>query len=74
MWNINSFIVSPVQVLNIQEILVAINKERKAKGLDPIPDNRWTKALGIFITFNTVMLSFLIFSGFLDQQWFPKLK
>lgn len=51
-----------------------INKERKAKGLDPIPDNRWTKALGIFITFNTVMLSFLIFSGFLDQQWFPKLK
>ena len=23
-----------------------INKERKAKGLDPIPDNRWTKALG----------------------------
>ena len=51
-----------------------INKERKAKGLDPIPDNRWTKALGIFITFNTVMLSFLIFSGFLDQQWFPKVK
>lgn len=51
-----------------------INKERKVKGLDPIPDNRWTKALGIFITFNTVMLSFLIFSGFLDQQWFPKLK
>ena len=52
----------------------SINKERKAKGLDPIPDNRWTKALGIFITFNTVMLSFLIFSGFLDQQWFPKVK
>lgn len=51
-----------------------INKERKAKGLEPLPDNRWTQALGIFITFNTVMLSFLIFSGFLDQQWFPKMK
>ena len=51
-----------------------INKERKAKGLEPLPDNRWTQALGIFITFNTVMLSFLIFSGFLDQQWFPKIK
>ena len=31
-----------------------INKERKAKGLEPLPDNRWTQALGIFITFNTV--------------------
>ena len=51
-----------------------LNKERKAKGLEPLPDNRWTQALGIFITFNTVMLSFLIFSGFLDQQWFPKMK
>ena len=49
-----------------------INKERKSKGQKPLPDNKWTKALGVVITFNTVMLSFLIFSGFLDQLWFPK--
>lgn len=49
-----------------------INKECKNKGQAPLPDNRWTKALGIFITFNVVMLSFLLFSGFLDQLWFPK--
>ena len=49
-----------------------INKERKKAGLEPIPDNKWTKALGIFITFNTVMLSFLIFSGFLNDLWFTK--
>lgn len=49
-----------------------INKERKNKGQAPLPDNKWTKAVGIFITFNVVMLSFLLFSGFLDQLWFPK--
>lgn len=49
-----------------------INKERKNKGQAPLPDNKWTKAMGIFITFNVVMLSFLLFSGFLDQLWFPK--
>ena len=49
-----------------------INKERKKAGLEPLPDNKWTKALGIFITFNTVMLSFLIFSGFLNDLWFTK--
>ena len=49
-----------------------INKERKKAGLEPLPDNKWTKALGIFITFNTVMLSFLIFSGFLNELWFTK--
>ena len=49
-----------------------INKERKKAGLEPLPENKWTKALGIFITFNTVMLSFLIFSGFLNDLWFTK--
>jgi membrane protein involved in D-alanine export len=49
-----------------------INRERKVKDLPPLPDNNWTQALGIFITFNVVMLSFLLFSGFLDQLWFPK--
>lgn len=47
-----------------------INKERKKKGQGPLPDNKWTQALGIFITFNVVMVSFLLFSGFLDAQWF----
>lgn len=49
-----------------------INRERKVKDLPPLPDNKWTQALGIFITFNVVMLSFLLFSGFLDKLWFPK--
>lgn len=49
-----------------------INRGRKAQDLPPLPDNKWTQALGIFITFNVVMLSFLLFSGFLDQLWFPK--
>lgn len=49
-----------------------INKDRKKAGLKPLPENKWTKALGIFITFNTVMLSFLIFSGFLNDLWFTK--
>ena len=49
-----------------------INRERKVQDLPPLPDNKWTQALGIFITFNVVMLSFLLFSGFLDQLWFPK--
>ncbi|GBG97117.1 D-alanyl-lipoteichoic acid biosynthesis protein DltB [Lactococcus termiticola] len=34
-------------------------KKRKIK----IPDNRWTRAVSIFITFNAVMIGFLIFSG-----------
>ena len=49
-----------------------INKERKAKGLAPLPDNKWTQALGMVITFHVVMLSFLIFSGFLNDLWFKK--
>ncbi|WP_165211901.1 D-alanyl-lipoteichoic acid biosynthesis protein DltB [Streptococcus tangpeifui] len=47
-----------------------INKERRKKGQEPLPDNKWTQALGIFITFHVVMVSFLLFSGFLDAQWF----
>lgn len=35
-----------------------------------IPSNRFTKYFAIFMTFNTVCLSFLIFSGFLDTLWF----
>ncbi|CQR24269.1 integral membrane protein [Streptococcus varani] len=47
-----------------------INKNRKKAGQAPLPDTIWTRSLGIFLTFNTVMLSFLIFSGFLDKLWF----
>ncbi|SEM62149.1 membrane protein involved in D-alanine export [Ligilactobacillus sp. WC1T17] len=35
-----------------------------------LPHNKATKALGVVITFNTVCLSFLIFSGFLDKLFF----
>lgn len=35
-----------------------------------VPHNKFTEALAIFITFNVVMISFLLFSGFLDTLWF----
>lgn len=47
-----------------------LNKERKIKGELPLPDNRWVQSLGMFVTFHVVMLSFLMFSGFLGQLWF----
>jgi membrane protein involved in D-alanine export len=47
-----------------------INKTRKKAGQQPLPDNKWIKAVGIFITFNVVMFSLLLFSGFLDKLWF----
>ena len=49
-----------------------VNKERKKKNLPLLLDNKWTQAVGIFITFNVVMFSFLIFSGFLNDLWFKK--
>ncbi|WP_461215415.1 D-alanyl-lipoteichoic acid biosynthesis protein DltB [Lacticaseibacillus sp. GG6-2] len=39
----------------------------KKKHRKQIPHNRFTQALAIFITFNVVCFSFLIFSGFLNQ-------
>lgn len=38
----------------------------KKKNKEHLPSNKWTKALAIFITFNAVCFSFLIFSGFFD--------
>lgn len=35
----------------------------KKKHKIKIPDNRWTRAVSIFITFNAVFIGFLIFSG-----------
>lgn len=49
-----------------------INKERRLAKKPLLPENKWTYALGVFITFNVVMFSFLIFSGFLDLLWFPQ--
>lgn len=37
-----------------------------------LPSNRWTNALAIFVTFNVVCFSFLIFSGFLNTLWFTR--
>ncbi|MBN7276827.1 D-alanyl-lipoteichoic acid biosynthesis protein DltB [Lactobacillus acetotolerans] len=42
----------------------------KKKHRKQVPSNMFTKCLAIFITFNVVCLSFLIFSGFLSQLWF----
>lgn len=45
-------------------------KAYKKKHDKPLPHNKWTEALAIFITFNVVCFSFLIFSGVLDKIWF----
>lgn len=42
----------------------------KKKHRKTMPHNRFTQALAIFITFNVVCFSFLIFSGFLNQLFF----
>lgn len=42
----------------------------KKKHKKQIPSNKFTHALAIFLTFNAVCLSFLIFSGFLDKLIF----
>lgn len=45
----------------------------KKKHRKQIPHNRWTEYLAIFVTFNVVCFSFLIFSGFLNTLWFAPL-
>ncbi|UQS83891.1 D-alanyl-lipoteichoic acid biosynthesis protein DltB [Bombilactobacillus thymidiniphilus] len=42
----------------------------KKKHQKYLPSNRFTKLSAIFLTFNIVCFSFLIFSGFLDTLWF----
>ncbi len=49
-----------------------LNKERKKAGKATLPENRWIQLLGMVVTFHVVMLSFLIFSGFLNDLWFKK--
>lgn len=42
----------------------------KRKNRKKIPHNKFTEAFAIFLTFNVVCFSFLIFSGFLSTLWF----
>lgn len=42
----------------------------KRKHRKQIPSNKFTEAFAIFLTFNIVCFSFLIFSGFLNTLWF----
>ncbi len=42
----------------------------KRKHQKQLPHNKFTQGLAIFVTFNVVCFSFLIFSGFLDKLWF----
>ncbi|WP_034992804.1 D-alanyl-lipoteichoic acid biosynthesis protein DltB [Liquorilactobacillus vini] len=42
----------------------------KKQHLKWLPHNKLTTGIAIFVTFNFVMLSFLLFSGFLNQFWF----
>lgn len=49
-----------------------LNKERKKAGQALLPENRCVQLLGMVITFHVVMISFLIFSGFLNDLWFKK--
>jgi len=42
----------------------------KKKHRKQIPSNRYTKWFAIFLTFNVVCFSFMIFSGILNKLWF----
>lgn len=42
----------------------------KKKHNKRIPSNKFTHVFAIFLTFNAICVSFLIFSGFLDSLWF----
>ena len=49
----------------INDIWLRYKKKHKL-----VKHNKFTEAVAIFVTFNVVCLSFLIFSGFLDNLWF----
>lgn len=50
----------------VNDIWLRFKKRHK----NSIPHNAFTEGFAIFVTFNTVCLSFLIFSGFLNTLWF----
>lgn len=52
--------------INLCDMWLRFKKRHKEK----IPHNKFTEALAIFITFNVVCFSFLIFSGFLNTLFF----
>ncbi|MBS9335296.1 D-alanyl-lipoteichoic acid biosynthesis protein DltB [Fructobacillus sp. M1-13] len=47
-----------------------IRFKRKHKGR--IPHNKWTEGFAVVLTFHFVMLTFLVFCGFLDTFWFHR--
>ena len=49
----------------INDIWLRFKKKHKL-----VKHTRFTEAVAIFVTFNAVCLSFLIFSGFLNNLWF----
>ena len=49
-----------------------LNKERKKQGSLLYLRIAGIQLLGMVVTFHVVMLSFLIFSGFLNDLWFKK--
>ncbi|KRO17959.1 D-alanyl-lipoteichoic acid biosynthesis protein DltB [Lacticaseibacillus saniviri] len=53
-------------LINLTDAWIRFKKKHK----DSLPSNKFTYALSVFLTFNTVCFSFLIFSGFLDKLWF----
>lgn len=48
-----------------------INRKRKKKGLKPLFESQLFHLFSIVFTFHIVMISLLIFSGFLNDLWFP---
>lgn len=51
-------------------ILICVNDawlRYKKKHKNQLPSNKWTYGFSVFLTFNAVCFSFLIFSGFLDE-------
>ncbi len=50
----------------INDIWLRYKKKHQAQ----IPSNKFTKGFSVFLTFNVVCFSFLIFSGILDKLWF----
>ncbi|OIL37115.1 hypothetical protein ATX08_01955 [Oenococcus oeni] len=44
----------------------------KRKHLKWLKPNWFTQGIAIFLTFHVVMISFLLFSGFLNVLWFVK--
>ncbi|KHD45107.1 D-alanyl-lipoteichoic acid biosynthesis protein DltB [Streptococcus hongkongensis] len=51
-----------------------INRNRKKRGLKPLFESKLFHVFSIVFTFHIVMISLLIFSGFLNDLWFPTIQ